>query len=337
MEKKFAVTAVGEVLIDFLELSQTEKGFPDLRAQPGGAPMNFLLPSCKAGLSTSFLGAVGEDSFGRRLEAYLKNRGIDVSGLSHVSEAFTTLAFVTLDERGDREFSFARKPGADQFYHHGDRQEAVLENSRVVHFGSLSLTTAQSQEETFHSLFCARAAGAKIHFDPNYRAGLWLSPMEAVKRIRQGLAEANAVKIGWDELQLLLPEAKTPQEGARLLWDLAPHLSYFCLTLGAEGSYASCSPEEMIFVSPRLSKHTVDTTGAGDLFGGSVLAWLLKEGIPFHDLHLDQMEAAVRFATVAASLSTERYGGPESCPEWEEVLEEERQTKLEVERIRLSS
>ena len=107
------VVALGELLIDFTCQSVDEQGYPTMTAHPGGAPANFLAALAKFGAKTSLLGKVGSDAFGRMLTSTLEDAGIGTRGLVSSDEVFTTLAFVTLDETGNREFSFSRKPGAD--------------------------------------------------------------------------------------------------------------------------------------------------------------------------------------------------------------------------------
>ena len=107
------IVALGELLIDFTCVNTNADGYPVMAAHPGGAPANYLATLAKYGEKTALLGKVGSDAFGKLLIGTLRNAGIDTSGLIADEEYFTTMAFVTLDDRGDREFSFARKPGAD--------------------------------------------------------------------------------------------------------------------------------------------------------------------------------------------------------------------------------
>ena len=107
------VTALGELLIDFVHKGNNEFGSPIMHGNPGGAPCNFLCALASCGEKTAFIGKVGDDAFGHMLKKTLDTHGIDTTGLVIDPDVFTTLAFVTLDETGDRTFSFARKPGAD--------------------------------------------------------------------------------------------------------------------------------------------------------------------------------------------------------------------------------
>ena len=134
------VTALGELLIDFTYLSTDETGYPTMAAHPGGAPANFLAALAGFGAKTALLGKVGADAFGKLLVKTLEQAGIETRGLVQSSGVFTTLAFVTLDESGDREFSFARKPGADTRLTFDELDLGLIDGARVFHFGSLSLT-----------------------------------------------------------------------------------------------------------------------------------------------------------------------------------------------------
>ena len=104
----YDVVALGELLIDFAPKATDEAGYPTLKANPGGAPGNFLAALAKYGCSTAMMGKVGDDMFGRLLIRTLNDAGIDTKGVVLDKDQFTTLAFVSLDASGNRDFSFAR-------------------------------------------------------------------------------------------------------------------------------------------------------------------------------------------------------------------------------------
>ena len=134
----YDVVALGELLIDFVHKETTKAGYPVMQANPGGAPGNFLSTASLFGARAAFIGKVGDDGFGLMLKRTLKESGIDVRGVLSDPNVFTTLAFVTLDENGDRAFSFARKPGADTMLTASELPMDIIENTRFFHFGSLS-------------------------------------------------------------------------------------------------------------------------------------------------------------------------------------------------------
>ena len=110
---EYDVVALGELLIDFTAQGAGADGYPLMAAHPGGAPANFLAAIARLGGRTALLSKVGADAFGAMLTGTLREVGVDTRGVVVAEDAFTTLAFVTLDARGERSFSFARKPGAD--------------------------------------------------------------------------------------------------------------------------------------------------------------------------------------------------------------------------------
>ena len=169
MEKKYDVVALGEFLIDFTPAGSTDSGMKLFEQNPGGAPVNMLTAVSKAGLKTAFIGKVGDDMHGNFLVETAKQAGIDTRGIVVDDTVFTTLAFVTLDENGEREFSFARKPGADTMLCYKEVDADLLRDTKVFHIGSLSLTDEPARTTTFQAVKEAKKYGAVISYDPNYR------------------------------------------------------------------------------------------------------------------------------------------------------------------------
>lgn len=305
------VTALGEVLIDFTP-QPSDSPYPTLTAHPGGAPGNFLAALAARGLRCAILGKVGEDAFGRLLRQSLQEAGIDTRGLVTDPEVFTTLAFVTLDERGDRDFSFARKPGADTCLRFEELPLETIREARVFHFGTLSLTHDPARTATRRAVALAKELGKVVSFDPNLRRPLWPNEQAAREAMLWGLAQADVVKLSEDEGQFLFGDAVTPQETAlRLHRDFGVTAAF--VTLGPEGCYYSLKGEGG-FVPAPTNIHVVDTTGAGDIFGGTALAQLLKTGKALDALVPDDLQAAASAAVRAASLSTQTKGGMNSVP-----------------------
>ena len=173
------VIAIGELLIDFACKSTDGAGYPTLAAQPGGAPGNFLAALQTYGCSTAMIGKVGDDAFGHLLVGTLQERGIETKGIIIDPKVFTTLAFVTLDATGNREFSFARKPGADTRLTANEVSYDLIDEAKVFHFGTLSLTGEPVRTATVQAVTYAKRAGKLISFDPNLRKPLWDSEASA--------------------------------------------------------------------------------------------------------------------------------------------------------------
>lgn len=309
------ITALGELLIDFTQ-EGSQNGYPLLQAHPGGAPANFLAAANMCGAATAMVGKVGKDSFGKLLKTTLAQTGINVTGLTEDENVFTTLAFVTLDNSGDRSFSFARKPGADTCLTDEDIPYRLLDETRVLHFGTLSFTNEPSRSACMKAVEYAKKKGKIISFDPNFRSPLWKSREDAIRAIKWGLAHADIVKISDDEIELV-----TGEQGESALKKLMDE--YDCqlvfLTMGREGCMAQ-NLRGFVRVPNYENAVTVDTTGAGDIFGGTAVAFALKEKEAPADIPEEALRRICRVCCTAASLSTEKHGGISSVPDISTVL-----------------
>ena len=309
------VVALGELLIDFAARSVDESGYPTMAANPGGAPGNFLAALNAYGRKTAFLGKVGDDAFGHLLLGTLNRAGIETKGILVDPDVFTTLAFVTFDQSGDRSFSFARKPGADTQLKWEEVDKSLIDDAKVFHFGTLSLTGEPVRTTTQKALAYAKSKGKLITCDPNLRKPLWSSEEEAREQMLWSLAQADVVKISDNEVEFLWN--CTPEEGAdKLLKEFGVSLAM--VTLGPDGCLLKTANASFRAPSPKV--HPIDTTGAGDIFGGSAVARLLELDKPMESLTQDDLAYIGRFAATAASLSTEHPGGIPSIPDRAAVL-----------------
>ena len=313
----FDVVALGELLIDFAPKSVNEAGYPVLSANPGGAPGNFLAALTKYGCRTAMIGKVGDDAFGRLLTQTLADAGIETRGIVSDPAVFTTLAFVSLDENGNRDFSFARKPGADTCLKPEEIDEGLLQDARVFHFGTLSLTDEPAASATRQAVALAKNRGLLVSLDPNLRKPLWKREEDARVAMEWSLRQADIVKISDEEIEWLW--GLSPEEGAqKLIREYGVSLVY--ATLGPKGCHAVTKSAAVTVPSP-AGIHVVDTTGAGDIFGGSAMSRFLKLKKAPAELTEEELREIVRFACTAASLSTQKHGGITSVPEEADVLE----------------
>ena len=310
------VVALGELLIDFTCVSTDSEGYPTMAAHPGGAPANFLAALTKFGASTAFLGKVGTDALGKLLTGTLQKAGIETRGLIASDDVFTTLAFVTLDESGDREFSFSRKPGADTCITFEELDLSLVDEAKVLHFGTLSLTDEPARSATYKLVDYARSAGKLITYDPNLRKPLWKDLEEAKKQMLWGLSKADVVKISDEEVEFLF--GLGVEEGAKYILDNYPVKLVF-VTCGPEGCFFKNAAGEGM-VPGMQGIRVVDTTGAGDIFGGSAVWKLLQLGTDPATINPEDMTGVVRFACTSAGLSTTKPGGISSVPDYETVL-----------------
>lgn len=311
------VVALGELLIDFTCKSTDQDGYPTMEAHPGGAPANFLAALAKFGAKVALLGKVGNDTFGRLLIETLRGAQIETKGLVVSEDVFTTMAFVTLDETGNREFSFARKPGADMQFTYEELDLSIIDEAKIFHFGTLSLTDEPARSATYQAVAYAKSKGKLITYDPNLRKPLWRSLDEAKKQLLWGLGQADVVKISDEEVAFLF--GLGVEEGAQhILEHFGVKLVF--VTCGADGCYfQNCNASGKV---PSLSGIRVaDTTGAGDIFGGSAVWKLLQIGKAPELLSEDELRQVVTFACTSAGLSTTKAGGISSVPALEEITE----------------
>ena len=307
----YDVVALGELLIDFTTIRADSDGYPTMAAHPGGAPANFLAAIAKFGGKAAMLGKGGTDTFGKLLTSTLREVGIETKGIVASDDFFTTLAFVTLDANGDREFAFARKPGADTQLRFDELELSLLDETRVFHFGTLSLTGEPSRTTTYRAVEYAREHGKLITFDPNLRKPLWRALDEAKQQMLWGLAHADVVKISDEEVEFLF--GLGVKEGAQYILERFPVKLVF----------VTCGPEGCWFQNKNASGHVdslkniqvVDTTGAGDIFGGSAVWKLLQTGKAPEALDEAALREIVSFACTAAGLSTTKPGGISSVPD----------------------
>lgn len=312
----YEITALGESLIDFTPSGTSEAGMRIFEQNPGGAPANALAVFAKFGEKAAFIGKVGNDMHGLFLKETMEKAGIDTKGMIISDKVFTTLAFVSLNEQGEREFSFARKPGADTCLMEQEVNVDIINDSKILHIGSLSLTDEPCRSATFYALQQAKDAGKIISYDPNYRALLWESVESAIAGMRSPLDYVDVMKIS-DEETKLLTDIEDPEEAAKAL--LAKGVSLVAVTLGKDGAYV-CTKEGGAVV-PGFESKVVDTTGAGDSFWGGFLYQLAKSGKRPEEVTLEEAKTFARFGNAVASLCVEKRGGIPAMPTMEQVTE----------------
>ena len=315
-ERKYDVTALGELLIDFTENGNSEQGNPLMEANPGGAPCNMLSMIQKLGGTTAFIGKVGKDMFGRQLRQAVESVGIDTRNLMEDEEIHTTLAFVHTFPDGDRDFSFYRNPGADMMLTKEEIQEDLIRNSKVFHFGTLSSTHEGVREATRYAIDVAKEAGCLVSFDPNLRPPLWKTLEDARKEIEYGLSKTDILKISDNEVEFLCGTSDY-DEGAKMLIEKY-NIPFVCVTLGKDGSRAYYKGMR-VEVPGFVQKNTIETTGAGDTFCGCMLHYIIQHGL--EDLTEENLSELLTLANAAASGITTRKGALAVMPSKEEVEE----------------
>ncbi len=339
MARKYDVTAIGELLVDFTDSGVSQQGNRLMEANPGGAPCNVLAMLCNLGFNTAFIGKVGDDMFGRMLRDNAKEAGIDVSGLRLDAGYNTTLAFVQKKENGDRDFAFYRKEGADLMIDEDEIDEEIIKESKVMHFGTLSMSGPKAKAATKKAIAIAKEAGCLISFDPNYRPPLWDSKEDAIEQIKWGLSVCDVLKISDNEIELVTGQTDY-EKGARMIKD-EYNIPIVFATLGLDGSMVLCG-DSVVKVPAFLNKATVETTGAGDTFMGCVIGYILRMAgvagavasgasgmvgytrewnreqalIDMDEFHLSDM---LTYANAAASIITTRKGAMMVMPTRDEI------------------
>lgn len=285
-----------------------------MEVNPGGAPCNVLSMLTRLGKKTAFIGKVGADMFGQLLAKTVKEVGIDTTGLKMECEINTTLAFVRTKEDGDREFSFYRNPGADMMLDEADVDEELIQNSRIFHFGSLSMTHETCKRATMKAIKAAENAGVIRSFDPNLREPLWKSLDEAKECIAYGMKHCDILKISDNEITWFTGN-NDYDAGIRQL-QRTYQIPLILLSMGRDGSRAYWK-NMMVEVPAILQDGMIETTGAGDTFYACVLNYILEH--EFDTLAEDQLKEMLRFANAAASIITTRKGALRVMPTKEEV------------------
>ncbi|MGN0422381.1 MAG: carbohydrate kinase, partial [Lachnospiraceae bacterium] len=283
-------------------------------ANPGGAPCNVLAMLVKLGHKTAFIGKVGNDFFGEQLKAAITEVGIDATYLKMDEEVHTTLAMVHTYADGDRDFSFYRNPGADMMLTEQEIPENLIKDTKIFHFGTLSMTHEGVRAATKKAVGIAKESGALISFDPNLRPPLWKYMDEAREQILYGLGYCDILKISDNEIQWLTGKSDYT-DGVNWIRERYS-IPLILVSMGKEGSRAYYK-NMIVEAKPFLQKNTIETTGAGDTFCGCVLHYICEHGLT--ELTEEKLQEMLTFANAAASLITTRKGALRVMPNAEEV------------------
>ncbi len=310
------VVALGELLIDFTPGGLSNQGNVLFERNPGGAPANVLATIAKLGGKSGFIGKVGNDQFGHFLNDVLTDNGVNTQGLVFSDEANTTLAFVHLDEKGERSFSFYRKPGADILLRDDEIDYSLIDGSKVFHFGSLSMTNEPARTATLKAVGYAKDKGKVISYDPNWRPPLWKNDSEAKEGMALGLSYADILKISEVELEFLTGESDF-DKGTKVLADMG--ITLILVTLGAEGCYYRY-PGGTGQVKG-FNVNAIDTTGAGDAFLGACLYHICAMERSLDELEKERLEDIIKFANAVGALCVTKKGAIPALPSKEEVEE----------------
>lgn len=303
--------SIGELLIDFQSIGTgTLKETKQFIKNAGGAPANVCVQAAKLGKQAVYLTKVGNDGFGDFLIETLDKEGVDVSYISKSNQYDTSLAFVSLNQDGEREFSFYRKNAADLFFTKDDFENVEFQKNDILEFGSVALKTKEARDTHEYLIQKAKKAQALVAFDPNLRLNLWEDLEELKSVVRQFIIYADIIKVGSDELEFIT--GLKEDEAVKSM--LTGHLKLLFVTYGSKGAKLYLSNGK-VFVNPGYKTNTVDTTGAGDSFFGAVLAQLLDK-----DLAQCNYEEILDFACQCGAYTTSGYGAIPAMGTKEQVL-----------------
>ncbi len=314
-----AIVTLGELLIDFVPTVSgvTLIEAPAFKKAAGGATANVAAGLAKLGVSTGFMGKVGQDAFGRYLAQTLQEAGVDIRALRFSDEAHTTLAFVSLRADGEREFIFYRHLNSDMMlvYAPNEVDTDYIRSAQAFHFGSISLITEPSRSATLLAVETARSAGLQISYDPNLRLNLWPDAEAARQGMLLGWPHAHMIKVSEEELAFLAGEKledvqslKGFAAAARKLWH--PGLRLLLVTCGPAGC-KYITPHACGEV-PGFAVKAVDTTGAGDGFVAGLLRGLYLH--PGADQDEGVLREICRYANAVGAITTTERGAIPALP-----------------------
>lgn len=315
MEKK-GICAAGELLIDFTPCGTSSQGQLLYARNPGGAPANVLAMAAKLGIKARLCAVVGSDNFGTFLIESMLAAGIDTRFISRTARARTTLAFVDLDERNDRSFTFYRKPGADILLTDAGIPDEAMEGCGVYHFSGVSLTDEPARGAVLRAARRAKEKGLLVSFDPNYRPFLWPQAAQARQAFEEGMRCADIIKVSEEEVAFLLGQENAAQGAAELAKQYDALVLASC---GARGALAA-NPSGLLGRAEALPVTVADTTGAGDAFLGTILAALAgKERAALHSMTEQEAVELLHLGCMAGSLTASKLGAIPALSEKEEL------------------
>ncbi|MDD6769885.1 carbohydrate kinase family protein [Inconstantimicrobium porci] len=308
------VFCIGELLIDFIG-KDINKGLAqgtNFEKKAGGAPANVAASICKLGGEAYFMGQVGNDAFGTFLVDTLEKVNINTEMV--VKSGYTTLAFVAIDENGERDFEFHR--GSDGMYEFSSIDTAKISKDDIIHFGSATGFLEGKLKDTYFKLLkYANENNMFVSFDPNYRDALISDDMldSVVEDYKKFISVSDFVKLSDEEIMLITKEERL-EDGVKILHEIGAKT--VAVTLGSKGTLISSNGQMNIIPSIKIKQ--VDSTGAGDAFVGGVL----KQVAQMQDkknISMEQWETIITYANKVGAITCTNYGAIDSMPTEKEL------------------
>lgn len=314
------IISIGEALIDFIphEKGVALKDVNNFLRVAGGAPLNVAAAVAKLGGKSQMLTKLGMDGFGDHILEEVKPLGVDISKVLRTKEANTALAFVSLKEDGERDFSFYRNPSADMLLNESEIDEDVFKDEGILHFCSVSLIDAPIKEAHRKAIEFAKKHNCLISFDPNVRLPLWESKEACREAILEFLPLSNIVKISDEELEFI---TGISDETEALNFLMQGDVEVIIYTKGTNGA-EFITKDRKVF-SSSFKVEAQDTTGAGDSFIGSFLYQIAEENNTLESLvtlEEEKIKEILTFSNATAALTVCKRGAIGALPNKDEVL-----------------
>lgn len=312
--------AIGELLIDFTSTNHAKlKDVEGFQKNPGGAPANVACQARRLGANSALISQVGDDPFGHFLYDTISQEGVDTRNLLFSKQYETSLAFVSVDSTGERDFTFYRKNAADLFLDVHDLSQNLFESGDILHFGSVDLVPSKMKETHEHIIQEAKLNHVIVSFDPNLRFSLWNDRDLLRQTVIDFMVYPEIVKVSLEEALFLSGKASI-EEAIRYLWK--PNHRAILVTDGAKGAYWYYSKDEFSYV-PSFSVKAIDTTGAGDAFIGSILTCILDSKLTgqMSWKDTDWISKTLRFAHACSAIVVTRRGAIPALPKRSEVFD----------------
>ena len=312
----YDVVTLGELLVDFTPNGITENKNPSFERNPGGGPANMACAVAKLGGKVAFLSQVGNDMFGQALKKIVANENVDCTQVRLSDEYKTTLAFVGLDESGERSFSFYRKNGADTMMKTKDYDLSVLKDTKYFFLSSVLMAEGTSRETSFEILEEAKKIGVPVVFDPNLRFNLWEDHNELKECVCKALTYADIVKVSDEELEYLMDCDDLSEAAVKMKEEF--NIGILLVTQGKDGCTAYTDKGIVRHEGFSVEK-PVDTTAAGDSFTGGFVNTLANYDKSYKELSLDEIKRCLEIGNAVGSLTVTKRGAISALPSWSDV------------------
>lgn len=311
-----AIVCFGEALVDFLARPSADGNGPRHFVEyAGGAPANVAVAVARLDGRARFVGMLGRDMFGEMLSSQLRAAGVDIAYVRNTDQAKTALAFVSLDEHGERSFSFYRPPAADLLFGAADFEAGCFSDAAVFHVCSNSLTEPAIAAASLAGMRLAREAGALVSMDLNLRPSLWARDVDPAPWVWEALLEADLVKLSLSELEYLAQHFGGEAAVLRRLREMRAQ----CVLITDGSAPIRWLTRKQEGTAPTFPVPVVDTTAAGDAFVAGWLQSLVDHGVHAGNLsdfleHPHRLAVAIALGAACGALAATHHGAFAAMP-----------------------